>query len=135
MRRSFVSILALFLFAMPVWSADSICGVPFKSPMQVEAAVKKARGVVSLPVNDFIHGYTNEQSSVFWVFTSKKSAAHPAVVCRWQKIEGKKPVMLTDIRCGGPKTACDKLAAEYRGLDRRFNSDITRLEKLFKPKK
>jgi uncharacterized protein YidB (DUF937 family) len=105
-----------------------ICGIPFKSPAQVEAEVSKAKGAIVIKGNDYVHGYSNSQSSVGWIFTSKKSAAHPAVVCRWQSSKNNKPVFLTDIRCGGKKDACNKLAAEYRRLDQLAEAVIKRVD-------
>jgi hypothetical protein len=116
-------------------AAESICGVPFASPAQVEGVVSKAKGVVSIKGNDYIHGYSNPQSSVAWIFTSKKSSAHPAVVCRWQSAKNGKPVFLTDIRCGGKKNACEKLAAEYRRLDSVADAAIKQIDKQIAKKK
>jgi hypothetical protein len=134
MIRILAAVSALLLVAAtPVPpKVRPICGIPFESPQQVEKLVKKLPKVVVLKDNGFVRGYTNPQRTVVFIFTSPKSAAYPAVVCRFPAMQDKQMKIFTDLRCGAKKAACDKLAAEYRDLDRQISEQA---KKQVKPQK
>jgi hypothetical protein len=136
MLKPILAAMPLIFAGAGLASADTICGIPFASAPQIEAQVLKFKKVVKVKLNDYVHGYTNPQTSVAWIFTTPKSAAHPAVVCRWLSAKDGKSVMLTDIRCAGKKDACDKLALEYKKRDKQFDALVDAAHKKPpKPKK
>jgi hypothetical protein len=122
MAGRFFAFLIFMLLGFHPAIAGPICGIKFTSPQQVEKEVRKQKKTVKLKSNDYLNLYSDAGGTIGWIFTTKKSAAYPAAVCRWPVLQKGEMKIFTDIRCGGTEAACDALANEYRKRDEQFEA-------------
>jgi len=59
-----------------------------------------------------------------WSFTPSGHPAHPAAIHRRVVQEGNNVVMKMDVLCEAPKPACDKVVADFQGLNQQVRKDI-----------
>jgi hypothetical protein len=103
---------------------EQICGRNFSTPDKLRQELHGASGV------DYIHedrqyaAYSDRASYIVWTFTNPPHPAHPAVICRKAVQRGEEIGVELSSRCGGPKSACDKMVEEFNQMMPNIRRDI-----------
>jgi hypothetical protein len=133
--RSLVLAIAIAAFPEPGYpQLGALCDQPFDGDIVgLYARIKEMPGAVVMqspnPNFQLIQVELPRARAEFqtWNFTIATHPAHPSVACRRfvQQEDGAWNAR-TDIQCRAAKAQCDKLADDYRALDKQLRDSIRR---------
>ena len=106
--------------------AAEICGRTMTSPGQLLDTLRNEAGIELIHQDDLYLAFAEEARGIVWTFTRPNHPAHPAVVCRQVVQQGEDIGVETRVLCGGRKTACDRMVADFQDLNERMKQDIQR---------
>ena len=120
-----VSLLAslAWLSSNPVY-ANTLCGMDFQSPQQLEADIATKIGEPPDVRDPQYQAYFDNQNNVAWAFTTQKNPAHPAVVCRMIVQKNADVVVDMQARCGNTQEACDTMMEAWKKLSERMQKEL-----------
>ncbi len=117
----------LLLLTSSARSAE-ICGRPWDSFSGLLALVQSDPELRPAVMNgQYLTFQTSGAGTLLWAwaFTRPEHAAHPAVVCRKiQQGTDRNWHLSMWVRCGGPKSACDRLWAEFSDLNDKMRKGL-----------
>jgi hypothetical protein len=121
-----VSIVGV-LTAMPCRSAESALntGVGYKTVNEALAALKASPGAnITVTKPDGWIIANEREKDTQWSFTPEGHYAHPSVVKRIIKQDGRGVYIEMSALCEGTKSNCDKLLAEFEQLNERIRESV-----------
>jgi hypothetical protein len=116
-------------FVMANAANAGFCGVSGESPAEIQSNVIKNRDFKRDGATSLYVAYANKRSLMTLTFTTAANRAHPGVACRRVVQKNGAVYVLTNIKCGSSKSACDAMAREFNALD----AQMKRQMKLLKP--
>jgi len=123
MRTAFVSLALSVALAAQVCAEESTIGYPTVDAA-LEALRKDPHAQFTIQGGWTIVATEENGNHVLWSFTPKGHAAYPAAVKR--TVLEKDGAVLIDMKvlCFGTQAACDKLVAEFKGLNERIKQSM-----------
>jgi hypothetical protein len=115
--------LCLILSASSGRSAE-LCGRNVISLQSLHDELSRDRVIDPAGGNAQFVAFADRRTQTLWTFTKAGHPADPAVVCRRPLQRGDRIELEMQVRCGGPKAACDALVASFKGLNDRLRQDL-----------
>lgn len=109
----------LLAFSEPVQAqskTSSATGIGFASPAAALTGLRSRSGVVFSDYNGWTIAEDKSRNEI-WSFTPNAHPAHPAVVRRTVIEQNGVLSLDMDVLCGGEKSDCDKLVAQFEALN------------------
>lgn len=102
----------------------TLCDQPLDgSPAAMYERIRQLPGAV-VPQSRSSHFDVVNLPGQVWNFTKDSHPAHPSVACRRIVKDGDANRIETQLRCNAAKAQCDRLAEDYRTLDKQIMDAI-----------